>query len=82
MVCTPDIATGNSPMVFAAIVANFKAYTANSKWKEPYAPYCKAGGVECSEYEDIPVEVQCEAEPPSDVQRLCHCVNKGIIETV
>ena len=77
MVCTPEITTGNSPLVFDAIVANFKAYTENSKWKEPYAPYCKDGGIECSEYEDVPVEVSCDAEPPSDVQRLCHCVNKG-----
>ena len=77
MVCAPDVKTGNSPSVFKPFVANFKAYTDNPLWKESYAPYCKDGGVECSEYEDVPDEVGCDVTPPTNVQRVCHCVNKG-----
>ena len=77
MVCSTEIKTGNSPMIFKSLIPNFKAYTGNPIWKKPYAPYCEDGFNKCSEYEDIPAEVSCNETPPPTVKRLCHCINKG-----
>ena len=49
----------------------------NSKWSNDYGPYCYNG--KCAEYEDVPEEIDCDASPPDGYQRLCHCINPGII---
>ena len=80
MACSTDIKTGNSPNVFKSILPNFKGYTGNPVWKKPYAPYCDStdgDSVQCQEYENVPFTVSCDEGPPTHVQRLCHCVNKG-----
>jgi len=76
MVCSTKILTGNSPTVFKSVIPNLVPYTGNSMWSQEYAPYCD--GIEkCSEYENVPADVSCQVAPPSNIQRLCKCINKG-----
>lgn len=78
--CSPEVQTGNTVDAFNDTVLLFSDDQSNAYWSKDYAPYCyndTDGNRTCSEYRDVPDEVNCDAEPPEGYQRLCLCITAG-----
>ena len=75
--CSTEIDIGNSQNGFDDVILNYTVDQTSELWVNAYAPGCTGNSV-CSEYKDIPSQVDCDALPvDNDYRRLCHCISPG-----
>ncbi|XP_065061366.1 uncharacterized protein LOC135688444 isoform X2 [Rhopilema esculentum] len=74
LVCSSSIDTGNSKESFMKVGATCSSDESSKLWTRDFDPAFYTDSYKCAGYVSVPSLVQCNVTAPSNVKRLCNCV--------